>query len=170
MADLVKGVPYDENAAAVNLALGRIREIDDEIRELKAFRAAHEERLVAEKSMLWQDWGEAIQDTWKRVKESDPGRKSIQFPSAFLQERTFKPEVKIVDGDLAAEWAKTHAPEALKMTVAPEKIGIARGTKLLSEEGEVLVDLEGDVSIPGVSFRPERTQLYVQATRRGVKE
>lgn len=170
MADLVKGVPYDKDVEAVNLALGRIREIDDEIRELKAFIEARAEVLLAEKSRLWQEWGDAIKATWKLVKANDPGRKSIQFPSAFLQERTFQPEVKIIDVDLAAEWAQTHAPEALKMTVAPEKIGIARGTKLLSEEGEVLVDLEGDVSIPGVSFRPERTQLYVQATRRGVKE
>lgn len=161
-----EGVEWDKTAQDINAAVRRLREIGQDIAEVKAFAAARVEQLEEEQKRLWGEWREGIGELLAKAREADPSKKSIQLPGGVIQERTYAPKLKIVNSDAAIEWALDHAPGAIVPTVDPAFLGSIRGEKVVNADGEVVMDAAEGVYIPGVELVPERSVLYVQSTRR----
>lgn len=129
-------------------------------------KAAADEKAVAASA----DWHEAqLVSYMVRLNAADPKLKTYKLPLGNLTARSAKPKPVVADKDAFAEWARTSAPEALRMTPALsviakwERAEVAESADDPSTLTPVVV--YGGEVVPGIDIEPGGTSYGVSLTK-----
>lgn len=150
--------PYElRDAMHADWTLRRLGAVETRLDQVERLRRAEIERIEAwaqaERSRLEREqaWYEGLLERWhaERLAE-DPKAKTIRLPHGTLSARKAPPRWEF-DADAFLAWARSHAPELVRVREEID-VAAAKRTLMLDEPapGEVVAPTYAGRTIPGV--------------------
>lgn len=159
----------DDDSKA-NWALGKLRQVAQALAKDEQFYAHEKKRLdnwmtqAKKRHGHLRDYLESLLlRYYKQLKAHDPKLKSVQLPNGtFIEKQLPGKGFEVVDTDQLLEWARSNAPEFVKVE---ESVDWSSLKRLLAARNERVVFAETGEVVPGVSEVLKETKFYVTPSK-----